>query len=173
VGVLGVPKEISIETLFQNANKQYLAIVFFTIQFANEIKWFRLYHYRYALQNNHNIHLSFARRHIPAIFNRMLEDDYKNPYSLIKKCFNSRTNLIDHLNRLVKINILEKKKIYGEYHYRLDKKYVGKLFYSYNCAWLDAMKMKVPHDLLQKIKTHIESEFKGELKKYNAFFYTL
>ena len=80
-----MPKEISIETLFQKTNKKYLAIVFFTIQFANELKWFRLYHYRYALQTNHNIRPSFARRYIPAIFIRKLEDDYKNPYSLIKK----------------------------------------------------------------------------------------
>ena len=162
-----MPRKISIESLFQRGKNKYLAIVFFTIQFSNEIKWFRLYHYRYALQKNHDIRLSF-QRYVPVSFDRDLQNEYKNAYSFIKKCFNSRSNLIDHINKLVYIGLLEKKFTNGEYHYRLKDNYIDKIFYAYDCAWFSALNKKVPHDLLRKIKNHIETEFKDELQKYNA-----
>jgi len=167
-----MPKEISIETLFQREKKKYLAIVFFTLQFAYEIEWFRLYHYRYALQKNSDIHPSFQRS-IPVSFDRDLKNEYKNTYSFIKKCFNSRSNLIDHINKLVDIKLLEKKFISGEYHYRLKGNYINTFFYAIDCAWFTALIKKVPHDTLRKIKNHIESEFKDELEKYNALLLTI
>ena len=165
-------KEISIETLFQREKKKYLAIVFFTLQFANEIKWFRLYHYRYALQKNHGIKPSFQRS-IPVSFDRYLQNEYKNSYSFIKKCFNSRSNLIDHINKSVDMNLLEKKFIFGEYHYRLKGNYIDTVFYAYDCAWFSALTKKVPHDILRNIRNHIKSKFEDELKEYNALFLTI
>jgi len=167
-----MPREITIENLFREDKKKYLAIVFFTHQFANEIKWFRLYHYRYALQKNHGIKPTFQRS-IPVSFDRYLQNEYKNAYSFIKKCFNSRSNLIDHINKLVDIKLLEKKFISGEYHYRLKENYIDTIFYAIDCAWFTALTKKVPHDTLREIKNHIESEYKDELKKYNALLLTI
>ena len=167
-----MPKRISIEALFQREKKKYLAIVFFTKQFAHEIEWFRLYHYRYALQKNHGIKPSFQRS-ITVSFDRNLQNEYKNAYSFIKKCFNSRTNLIDHINKLVDMNLLEKKFISGEYHYRLKGNNIDTVFYAYDCAWFSALTKKVPHDILRNIKNHIESKFEDELKEYNALLLTI
>jgi len=164
-----MPKEISIETLFQREKKKYLAIVFFTLQFANEIEWFRLYHYRYALQKNHGIKPSFQRS-ITVSFDRGLQNEYKNAYSFIKKCFNSRSNLIDHINKLVDMKLLEKKFISGEYHYRLKGNYKNTFFYAYDCAWFSALTKKVPHELLSEMRNDLVSKYGDELKKYDAFF---
>ena len=71
------------------------------------------------------------------------------------------------------MNLLEKKFIYGEYHYRLKGNYIDTVFYAYDCAWFSALTKKVPHDTLRKIKKHIESEFKDELQKYNALLLTI
>jgi len=167
-----MPKEISIETLFQRGKKKYLAIVFFTLQFANEIKWFRLYHYRYALQKNHGIKPSFQRS-IPVSFDRDLQNEYKNAYSFIKKCFNSRSNLIDHINKLVDMGLLEKKFISGENHYRLKDNYIDTVFYAYNCAWFTALTKKVPHELLREMRDQLVSKYRDELKKHNALLLTI
>ena len=71
------------------------------------------------------------------------------------------------------MNLLEKKFISGEYHYRLKGNYIDTFFYSIDCAWFTALTKKVPHDTLRKIKNHIESEFEAELKEDNAFLLTI
>jgi hypothetical protein len=167
-----MPKEMIVENLFQKNKIKYLAIIFFTLQFSYDIKWFRLYHYRYALQKNHGIQPSF-QRFIPASFDRILNNEYRKSNSFIKQCFNSRSNLIDHINKLVDMDLLEKKHISGENHYRLKSGYKNKIFYAIDCAWFNALKRKLPPNTLHNIKKNIESEFEVELKKYNAFYLTL
>jgi len=71
------------------------------------------------------------------------------------------------------MELLEKKIISGEYHYRLKSNFKDTLFYAYDCAWFSALTKKIPHDTLRKIKKQIESEFEDELKKYNAFSLTI
>ena len=165
-------KEVSIETLLQKDKKKYLAILFFTLQFTYKKKWFRLYHYRYALQKNHNLSYSFQKS-ISKTFGSELINEYNNPYSFINKCFNSRSNLIDHLNNLVKIDILKREIINEVYHYQLNTDFKDKLFYAFECAWFNSLTKKVPYEILRKIRNHIESEFEKELKKYNAMFYSI
>jgi len=164
-----MPKEIKIETLFQDDKKKYLAIVFFTIQFANKKEWLREYHYRYALQKNHNLSPPYQKA-ISTAFDNDLKKEYANPYSPIEKCFTSRSNLVDHLNKLIDLNLLEKKNIDGKNHYRLGSDYAGELFFAYDCAWFSALPKKIPRGLLSKMKTDLLSKYKDELKKYDAFF---
>jgi len=164
-----MPREITIENLFREDKKKYLAIVFLTIQFAHKKEWLRLYHYRYALQKNHDLSFSFQKS-ISLTFDEELEKEYTNLYSPIKKCFKSRSNLIDHLNKLVEKELLEKKYINGENQYRLNKDYVNLIFYAYNCAWFSALTKKVPHELLSEMRNDLVSKYGDELKKYDAFF---
>ena len=164
-----MPKEIKIETLFQDDKKKYLAIVFFTIQFANKKEWLREYHYRYALQKNHNLSPPYQKA-ISTAFDNDLKMEYANTYSPIEKCFTSRSNLVDHLNKLVDLNLLEKKNIDGKNHYRLGRDYVDELLFACDCAWFSALPKKVPHGLLSEMRDDLESKYEDELKKYDAFF---
>ena len=164
-----MPKEIKIETLFQEDKKKYQAIVFFTIQFANKKEWLREYHYRYALQKNHNLSPPYQKA-ISTAFDNDLKMEYANTYSPIEKCFTSRSNLVDHLNKLVDLNLLEKKNIDGKNHYRLGRDYAGELFFAYDCAWFSALPKKVPRGLLSEMRNDLVSKYEDELKKYDAFF---
>ena len=69
-------KEIKIENLFEEDKKKYLAIIFFTYQFACIRKWFRLCHYRYALQKNHNLSHTYEKS-ISKIFDEVLNREYE------------------------------------------------------------------------------------------------
>ncbi|NHK31665.1 MAG: hypothetical protein FK730_09960 [Asgard group archaeon] len=158
-------KKLSIDNLFQEDKKKYLAIVFLTLQFPQENNWLRLYHYRYALQINHGIKSSFQKK-ITIEFNQMIKEENKNPHSIIKKCFKSRGNLVDHINKLVDIELLKKKFVSGEWKYQLNSDFKEKLFYAYNCEWFRKLTKEVPYDVLGKMRNHIESNFKEELKKY-------
>ena len=164
-----MPKKIKIETLFQEDKKKYLSIIFFTIQFSNKIKRFREYHYRYALQKNHNLSPPYQKA-LSNTFDNEIKMEYANPYSPIKKYFESRSNLVDHINNLVDINILKKETIDGKNHYQLARDYVSDLFYAYNSYWFRTLPKKVPHELLSKMRKDLESKYEYELKKYDAFF---
>jgi len=107
---------------------------------------------------------------ISTAFDNDLKKEYANPYSPIEKCFTSRSNLVDHLNKLIDLNLLEKKNIDGKNHYRLGSDYAGELFFAYDCAWFSALPKKIPRGLLSKMKTDLLSKYKDELKKYDAFF---
>ena len=162
-------KEVKIETLFQEGKEKYLTIIYFTMQFADKIEWFREYHFRYALEKNPNLSPPYQKT-LSNEFDKELKEAYTKPYSPIKKCFTSRSNLVDYLKNLVKLELLEKKTIDGKNHYRFARGNVRELFYAYDCAWFIALTKKIPQQLLNKMKEYLEKEYRDELKKHDAFF---
>ena len=96
--------------------------------------------------------------------------EYENPYSPIKKCFNSRSNLVDHLKKLVELDLLKEKTIFGKNHYRFDRTSVGNLIYAYNYAWFTMLLKKIPNELLTKMRADLVSKYGDEIKKHDAFF---
>ena len=67
------------------------------------------------MENNHNLSLPYKKA-LANVFDKDLKMEYANPYSPIKKCFDSRSNLVDHLNNLVDLDLLKKKTINGKKH---------------------------------------------------------
>ena len=88
----------------------------------------------------------------------------------IKKCFDSRSNLVDHLKYLVDLELMERKTINGKNHYRFNNRNAHQLINAYNYAWFRELPDKVSSELLGRMRNDLESKYREELKESGALF---